>query len=196
TSYTTAQTVTITATASDAVGVTKVEFYDGATLKATDTTAPFTYAWAITSANNGAHSWTAKAYDAANNSRVSTADSLTVNIPTGGDTTPPSVSISSPASGTTYTTAQTVTITAAASDTVGVTKVEFYDGATLKATDTTAPYTYAWAITSANNGAHSWTAKAYDAANNSMVSAAVILTVNITTPSVGPWVDGFGGVGS
>jgi hypothetical protein len=59
--------------------------------------------------------------------------SLTVSIPA-GDTTPPTVSISGPASGTRYTTAQTVTITATASDSVGVTKVEFYDGATLRAT--------------------------------------------------------------
>src|SRR5678815_2994148 len=150
-------------------------FYDGATLVATDTLAPYTYSWTVGSANNGTHSWTAKAYDAANNSKVSTAVSLTVNI----DATLPTVSISSPASGSSYTTAQTVTITATASDNVGVTKVEFYDGSSLVATDTTSPYTYAWTFGSGNNGMHSWTAKAYDAANNSKASAAVSLTVNI-----------------
>ncbi len=187
--YTTAQTVTITASASDNVGVSKVEFYDGTTLKATDTASPYTYAWAFTSANNGTHSWTAKAYDAAGNVKTSTAVSLTVNIAS-ADTTPPSVSISSPASGSAYTTAQTVTITASASDNVGVSKVEFYDGTTLKATDTASPYTYAWAFTSANNGTHSWTAKAYDAAGNVATSTAVSLTVNIaaadTTPPTVP----------
>src|SRR5439155_8613337 len=121
----------------------------------------------------------AKAYDIDGNITISSAVNLTVSIAT--DTTLPTVSISSPLSGTSYTSAQTVTITAAASDNVGVTKVEFYDGATLKATDTEAPFTYAWAITSANNGTHSWTAKAYDAANNSKVSTAASLTVNIAT---------------
>jgi hypothetical protein len=73
---------------------------------------------------NGTHSWTARAYDAAGNSTTSSGASLTVNIGS-TDTTPPAVSITSPASGTTYTTAQTVTLTATASDNVGVTKVEF-----------------------------------------------------------------------
>ena len=57
--------------------------------------------------------------------------------------------------------------------------VRFYDGTTLKYTDTTSPYSYAWSITSANNGSHSWTAKAYDAAGNSTVSS----TVRPITPS-------------
>src|SRR5207237_918762 len=102
------------------------------------------------------------------------------------DGTPPTVSISSPASGTTYTSAQTVTITASASDNVGVSKVEFYDGGVLKGTDTTSPYTYAWAFTNVNNGLHSWTARAYDAAGNPTTSKAVNLTVNIagTSPTV------------
>src|SRR5258706_2027829 len=93
---------------------------------------------------------------------------------------PPTVSINSPVSGTSYTSAQTVTITASASDNRGVTKVEFYDGGVLKGTDTTSPYTWAWAFTSANNGTHSWTAKAYDADGNTTVSSPVNLTVNIT----------------
>src|SRR3990172_3975075 len=179
TTYTTAQTVPITASASGN-GVAKVEFYDGTTLKGTDTASPYTYAWSITSTNNGTHSWTAKAYDAAGKSTTSTAVGTTVNIPT-SDTTAPTVSISSPASGTTYTAAQTVTITASASDNVGVTKVEFYDGATLKGTDTASPYTYAWSFTNANNGTHSWTAKAYDTAGNISTSGIVSLTVNIDT---------------
>ena len=39
----TAQTVAINATAADAVGVTRVEFYDGATLLGTDTTSPYSF---------------------------------------------------------------------------------------------------------------------------------------------------------
>jgi subtilisin family serine protease len=101
------------------------------------------------------------------------------------DTTPPAVSITSPAGGTTYTSAQTITLTASASDNIGVAKVEFYDTGTLKGTDTTAPYRYAWSFTSAADGAHDWTARAYDAAGNVTTSAVVTLTVNILVPCGG-----------
>jgi len=95
------------------------------------------------------------------------------------DTTRPTVSISNPASAQTYTSAQTVTITATASDNVGVTSVEFYDSGALKSTDLTAPYTCDWSFTAADNGAHVWTARAYDAAGNLSNSSPVTLTVNI-----------------
>src|SRR5438128_6253255 len=95
------------------------------------------------------------------------------------DTTAPTVSITSPASGTVYTTEQTVTITASASDNVGVSYVEFYDGGTWVGTATAWPYSYPWAITSAANGSHSWTAMAHDGTGNARSSAVVNLTVNI-----------------
>lgn len=178
---TTASTITLTATASDNVGVTRVEFYDGATLIGTDTTSPYTQAVSLTAANNGTHSYTARAFDAAGNSRVSAATSVTVNIAGSGDTTAPTVSVT--ASPTSVTAAGNVTLTATASDNVGVTRVEFYQGTTLLATDTTAPYSATDAVTSAQNGTRSYTAKAFDAAGNSRVSAAASVTVNIgTTP--------------
>ena len=122
--YTSAQTVTVSASASDNVGVTRVEFYDGTTLKGADTIAPYSYAWTISSADNGSYSWTAKAYDAAGNVTTSGALSRTVNIAL-DDTTPPTVCISTVPAGPTYTSAQTVTVSASASDNVGVTRVEF-----------------------------------------------------------------------
>ena len=178
TTYTTARTVLITA-ASSGNGVSKVEFYDGATLRGTDTTEPYTHAWAFTSANNGTHSWTAREYNGGGSGKSSAPVSLVVNI----EVTPPTVSITSPASGTTYTTAQTVTISASASDNVGVTRVEFRDGGVLRGTDTAAPYSFSWGFTSANNGTHSWTAQAYDAAGNNKLSSTVNLTVNISSSS-------------
>ena len=94
------------------------------------------------------------------------------------------VSITSPPSGTTYTTAQTVTISASVVDNDTVAKTEFYDGAALKSTDTVTPYTYDWSFTSADNGTHSWTAKAYDSSGN-VTSPAVNLIVNIATGNGG-----------
>ena len=102
------------------------------------------------------------------------------------DTTPPTVSISSPATAKTYTTSQTVTISATAADDIGVAGVEFYDGATLKGSDASSPFSFDWAFTAADNGTHLWTARAYDTSGNSTASSSVSLTVSIdaTPPTV------------
>jgi len=94
------------------------------------------------------------------------------------------VTIISPADGAAYSSSATVTISAKAEEDESVSKVEFYDGATLKGEDTTKPYSYAWTITAADAGPNLWTAKAYDNATpaNSVTSPAVSLTVNIPTP--------------
>jgi hypothetical protein len=55
------------------------------------------------------------------------------------DTSPPQVAITSPLSGTTYTTAQTVTVTASATDETGVAKVELSDNGALLCADTSSP---------------------------------------------------------
>lgn len=62
--------VTVSATATDNIRVTKVEFYQGTTLLTTDTTAPFTYP---TSLDKNRNNFTAKAYDAAGNVGTSAA---------------------------------------------------------------------------------------------------------------------------
>ncbi|MDE3032082.1 MAG: hypothetical protein KGI56_00315, partial [Acidobacteriota bacterium] len=78
-------TLAFTATASDNVGVTKVEFYVDGALKGTDTAIPYTLALDSATLANGGHSLTAKAYDAAGNVGSSPAVSFSVsnNIPTG-----------------------------------------------------------------------------------------------------------------
>ncbi|MGH9424471.1 MAG: Ig-like domain-containing protein, partial [Thermoanaerobaculia bacterium] len=97
----------------------------------------------------------------------------------GGDTQAPAVSITAPLNGATV--VGTVSVNATASDNVGVTKVEFYLDGALKSTDTTSPYSWSWYTTTASNGTHSLTAKAYDAALNAGTSIAVSVTVNNPT---------------
>jgi hypothetical protein len=80
TTVTKEQTLTIVASASDNVGVTKVEFYRGSTLIGTDTTNTFSTTLALTSADNGTLGFTAVAYDAAGNTTRSDAVNVTVNI--------------------------------------------------------------------------------------------------------------------
>jgi len=99
------------------------------------------------------------------------------------DLEPPLVAITSPAAGTTYVTAEDVTITATASDNMRVRRVEFYDGAGLVGADRSRPYAHRWSVTNAVNGVHVWTAKAYDGAGNSTVSASVALSVRIGIPT-------------
>ncbi len=94
----------------------------------------------------------------------------------GGDTQAPAVSITAPLNGATV--SGTVSVTATASDNVGVTKVEFYLDGALQSTDTTSPYSWSWDSTTASNASHSLTAKAYDAALNVGTSTTVTVTVN------------------
>jgi len=80
----TSGTVTFTATASDNVGVTKVEFYVDGALKGTDTATPWTLSFDSTTLTNGSHNLVAKAYDAAGNVGTSTTVSFTVSNTTSG----------------------------------------------------------------------------------------------------------------
>jgi hypothetical protein len=98
-----------------------------------------------------------------------------------GDTTPPAVTVSAPATGR-----GTVTVSATASDDVGVTGVQFrLDGAALGAEDTNAPYTVNWDTTTASDGPHALTASARDSAGNTTTSASVTVTVD-NSPPAGP----------
>ena len=102
---------------------------------------------------------------------------ILVACPPAPDTTPPSVSLSSSVSNVTA--ASSITLTANATDNVGVSKVEFYDGATKLGEDSTSPFEQTIALTATNNGSRSYSAKAFDAANNSASSTAVVVAVSI-----------------
>jgi hypothetical protein len=98
------------------------------------------------------------------------------------DTTPPTVSITTPATNATL--SGTVTLTASASDNVGVANVQFQlDGANLGSALTSAPYSMSWNTTTTTNAVYSLTAQARDAANNVGTSAAVPVTVSNSTSS-------------
>jgi hypothetical protein len=175
-------TVAVSASASDNVGVTGVQFkLDGANLGAEDTAAPYSVSWNTATAANGTHTLTATARDAAGNRTTSAAVTVTVNNAPPPDTTPPSVSLTAPASGATV--SGTVAVSASASDNVGVAGVQFQlDGANLAAEDTAAPYSVSWNTTSVANGAHTLRATARDAAGNRTTSVAITVTVNNAPP--------------
>ena len=170
-----AGTVTVTASASDNVGVASVQFQrDGVDIGAADTTAPFSVSWDSRTTPDGSHVLTAVARDAAGN--ATTSAGVTVNV----DNTAPAVAVTSPTGGTV---SGSVTVTASATDLVGVASVQFrVDGIDVGAADTAAPYSVAWATTTASNGSHVLTAVARDTAGNATTSAGVTVTVSNGAP--------------
>ncbi|MBP8196367.1 MAG: M4 family metallopeptidase [Deltaproteobacteria bacterium] len=93
-----------------------------------------------------------------------------------GDTVAPTVSLTAPTAGSTLT--GSVTVSANATDNVGVASVDFYAGTTLIGTDTTSPYSLSWNTTGVANGAYTLTAKAKDGAGNVGTSTGVAVTVS------------------
>jgi hypothetical protein len=97
----------------------------------------------------------------------------------------PSVTLTQPADGATFTPPATVDLTATASDSDGtVTKVEFLNGAAKLGEDTTTPYSFTWNGVGA--GIYTLTARATDNLGGTSTSAVATITVSAgnTPPSV------------
>ena len=84
----------------------------------------------------------------------------------GGDNVAPTISITNPASNATVARKSTVTITATASDNVGVTRVDFLVNGAVQCSDTTAPYNCNWRVPAAPNKTYQLQARAFDLAGN------------------------------
>ncbi|MDZ7651813.1 MAG: Ig-like domain-containing protein [Burkholderiaceae bacterium] len=108
-----------------------------------------------------------------------TTATRTVTVTVAPDTTPPTVTLA--ASPGTVLAPGATTLTANATDNVGVTQVEFYRGATLIGTDTTAGdgFTQNVAFTIADQGNVAFTSRAVDAAGNQATSAAINVLVTV-----------------
>lgn len=129
-------------------------------------------------------------YDAANSSVYVQEDGGAANALTGtsgstitltapADTTKPSVTITAPNNGQTVS-GSSLAFSANAADNVGVTKVEFYLGTTLKNTDTSSPYSTTIDTKSVSDGSQNLTAKAYDAAGNNAIAVVSVTVKNST----------------
>ncbi len=96
------------------------------------------------------------------------------------DTTPPTIAITAPANGVTV--SGSVTVSANASDNVGVASVQFFlDGSNLGSLLIVSPYSVAWNTATASNGAHTLTAQAKDAVGNVGNAVAVNVTAANST---------------
>jgi poly(hydroxyalkanoate) depolymerase family esterase len=177
--------VTISASASDNVGVTRVEFLIDGVLAGSDASAPYSYAWNSAAGANGTRRLQARAIDAAGN--VGSSAEIQVNV-SGGieDTTPPSVNLTFPGNGATV--SGTIALAATASDDHGVASVEFFvDGASLGIGNQSAqagPWTLDWNTTAVGNGSHALSVVARDARGNQSIDNDTTVTVNQTVLAV------------
>ena len=164
--------VLVSVDAFDNTAVSKVELYRDDVLINTKSTQPYTFSWDTTGEVNGQHKLYSKAYDAAEN--VGSSSEVTVNINNNIDTVNPMVTVTSPLNNDYVKRKATVTISADASDNIGVTKVEFLVNGAVQYTDTTASYTYSWKVP-AKAGPYTLQARAYDAQGNVGMSNGVKL---------------------
>ena len=166
-------TLSATVGASDNVGVAYVKFLmDGVYSGALDTTAPYGATWDTTKLADGPHRILVEVGDTSGNKNWAAVNFNVAN----GDTTPPSISITSPTWNQTV--SGTLNATVSASDNVGVAYVKFLmDGVYSGALDTTAPYGWSWDTTKLSNGAHRILVEVGDTSGNKNW-AAVNVTVN------------------
>ncbi|WP_073043808.1 Ig-like domain-containing protein [Cnuella takakiae] len=174
-SYTAPGSVRLTATASDADGIHRVEFYKGNTLLISERAAPYDQTW--TNVAPGTYTIHARAYDKLGNLTVSNSVTITVNAATQKATagSQPTVSLTSPVNNATYKAPASFGLIATAADNDGIAKVEFYRGATLVDVEKIAPYSWKYANLPA--GTYTFTAKAYDKKGNVTTSAPVTVVV-------------------
>ena len=168
-------TINVSVSAFDNVGVTSVELYRNGALVGSTTASPYNFAWNTTTVPDGSYTLQSKSYDAANNTGASPF--VTVTTSNFVDTTPPKVIITKPLNGAKVAKKMTVTISANASDNVGVTKVELYVNNQLQCADFVAPYSCNWNVPGGKPGVtYSLLAKAYDSKGNVGSSATVKVT--------------------
>ena len=127
-------TASVTANASDDNGVTQVEFFVDGNSIGVDTTAPYEVSWDSTTVANGDYIISATATDTAGQEA---SDSVSVTVDNVLPDDPPTVSVTSPANGSTL--SGTASVTANASDDNGVTQVEFFVDGNSVGVDTTSP---------------------------------------------------------
>jgi chitinase len=169
-------TIMVNCTATDNVGVTKVDIYIDGSYITTGNSAPYSF-WYLPSAA-GSHTIKLKAFDA----EMNTGESSVVTITAVQDSSPPSVSINSPWDNSSYTSGDIVEITCSANDNLRVKKVELYLNGSPVTADTSSPYSFTWDTESIATGKYTLKAVAYDGAGNTTESSEISVFIESGEP--------------
>ncbi len=180
---------TITATATSSTGfIASVQFFLNGAPLSTDTTFPYSAPW--TPGAIGSYTLTARATDNLGNITDSAVVAVTV-----GASAAPTVSLTNPATGSSYTVGTPLTVAANAADSDGsIAEVRFFvNGVPLGAADTVSPYSVVWTANSV--GVYSLSAQATDNNGNVTTSSAITVTIGanaaptiaLTSPATGSY---------
>ena len=163
--------VNVQVSASDNVGVTKIELYVDNALADISSQVPLSFAWDTTGLANGLHTLHSLAYDSAGNTGASSDVSVDVenNVATSTDTIPPTAQIMSPTNGSIV--GRKLKVSTSTSDNVGVVRVELYLDSALAASSTTSSPQFSLSTAKWQRGTHTLQVLAYDAAGNAGASA-------------------------
>ena len=164
------QPITVTATATDAAGISKVQLFLDGQLVATKTAAPYTYSWNTNNSTDGTHIIKAVATDNAGRTAEQVATITLARILPAADISGPTLSnpntfLGLLSTGTTFTRSGTVSITA--SDPSGISRVDLLlDGAFAATATGSGTYSTTLNIDNVPNGAHTLVWKAIDSLGN------------------------------
>lgn len=100
------------------------------------------------------------------------------------DSAAPTVSLTSPAGGSTV--SGTTSVSASASDDIGVTRVDFSVDGSPKASDASSPWGFSLDTTSLSNAAHTISAQAFDASGKSSAASSISVTVSNAAAAPSP----------
>ncbi len=162
--------LTLSAVASDNIGIKQVEFFANETSLSVDTEAPYELLLTAAQVSAAITSFKAVASDAAGNTSQAVAE---VSI-TSDDTTPPLISLS--VSPSVLIAGTAATLSALTDDDTFVSQVEFFDGTTSLGTDITEPFEQALTAEQVTEGSKAFRAVATDTGNN---TAEAVLEVTV-----------------
>jgi hypothetical protein len=131
--------------ASDNVGVTRVDLWINGSRYATDTTSPYAFSWDTTKFADGSNTVQATAYDAAGNQ----GNSSRITVIVANDTIAPTVTISSPANGAVV--SGSVAIRVGGTDNNKVSQISLLIDGTQVALAYGSTLSYTWTVTSATS---------------------------------------------
>jgi hypothetical protein len=180
--------VGVKSTITDDASVQQVEYLvDGKSIGTGGSAPDYSKPWDSRNVPDGRHTVLATVRDAAGRTFSSPTVTFAVQngttSPAPSDTTPPTVTLTSPAEGSAVTGASV--LSAQASDNIGVVAVQFSVDGVAVSRLTASPWSASWDSTTVADGAHTIAATAYDAAGNATTSAAVQVTTEnaVSTPT-------------